>query len=244
VGWGIVYYTLFKIENSICTLYTSPIYIPDIHPRYTSPIYITDTHHRYTMSAQALQELKELQNSLSTLSSTPKVEDSSTLYAQNPSAIISGTHADPNNHWKDYLLIQKLVEDAIVPTKNNHTDAGYDIYSFENSVVPAWGKKIISTQITVGLPLGTYGRVASRSGLSALHDIEVGAGVIDSGYTGELRVVLRNFSDTSYVVARGDKIAQLILEQYKTAPLKVVKKISDLMGYSTRGASGFGSSGK
>jgi len=171
------------------------------------------------------------------------MESSDTPFAQEPTAIISGVQTDFENPWNECLLIQKLMPNAIKPTSNNEEDAGYDLYSFDHYEIPAWGKVSISTQIAVSTPVGTYGRIASRSGLSCNHDLEVGAGVVDRGYHGEVKVVLRNFSDVPYKVKRGDKIAQLILEQYKKPPIRETTSIVQVLGKSNRGAAGFGSSG-
>ncbi len=192
------------------------------------------------MSTQSLNELKNLEITLQELSAgTPArmSEDSAKSLAKKATMY-------PGSAWDNYLLVEKLVDSAIIPTKNNAADAGYDLYAFEPCTIPAWGKAIVSTQISVGLPVGTYGRIASRSGLSAKNDLEVGAGVIDYNYRGEVKVILRNFSDVAYQVQRGDRIAQLILEQYKNCMIKQVSKISDIVGASARGAAGFGSSGQ
>jgi dUTP pyrophosphatase len=192
-----------------------------------------------TMSEQALNEFKNLKTSLHELAAgAPATMSEGCINSTQKNTIYMDTS------WKSYLLIEKLDQMAILPTKNNNMDAGYDLYAFDNCVVPAWGKAIVSTKIAVGLPPGTYGRVASRSGLSTKNDIEVGAGVIDRGYTGELKIVLRNFSDINYEVSRGDKIAQLILEQHKNCLIKEVSSITDIMGKLIRGDAGFGSSGK
>lgn len=199
------------------------------------------------MSAQSIDELKDLEVTLQALSAgTPagNSEAGTQSSATAPSSIISATQLDPKNPWRDYLLIQKLIDAAILPTRNNDLDAGYDLYAFNKTIVPAWGKAIVSTQISVGLPPGTYGRVASRSGLSVKNDLEVGAGVIDRGYTGEIKIVVRNFSDNEYTINHGDKIAQLILEQCRQCPIKHVRSLQDVMGRSVRGVQGFGSSGK
>jgi dUTP pyrophosphatase len=199
------------------------------------------------MSAQALNELKALEVTLESISAgVPSGLSEAGLQtnASAASSILSSTPLDPKNPWRDYLLIQKLMKTAIIPTKNNDLDAGYDLYAFDSVVIPPWGKALVSTQISIAVPPGTYGRIASRSGLSVKNDLEVGAGVIDRGYTGEVKVVLRNFSDNEYRVERGDKIAQLILENCKQCPVKEVKNISEIVGHSTRGSLGFGSSGK
>lgn len=199
------------------------------------------------MSAQAINELKDLEVTLQSISAgVPAGMSEAGLQstATSASSILSSTQSDPKNPWRDYLLVQKLLDSAIVPTKNNDLDAGYDLYAFDSVIIPAWGKALVSTQISVAIPPGTYGRIASRSGLSVKNDLEVGAGVIDRGYTGEVKIVLRNFSDIEYQVRRGDKIAQLILENCRQCPIKAVRSINDIVGRSTRGALGFGSSGK
>lgn len=141
------------------------------------------------------------------------------------------------------LYVQKLTEDARVPTKNNPEDAGYDLYANENVKIEPMQQKSILTGIAVAIPPGCYGRVASRSGLSVKYNLEVGAGVIDRGYSGEVKVVLRNFSELIYEVKKGDKIAQLILERYENCPLEVVADVKQTMQDAARGAKGFGSSG-
>ena len=96
------------------------------------------------------------------------------------------------------LLIKKLTENAIIPTKGSPLAAGYDLYAVTNASVPAKGKAIVKTGLAMKIPSGNYGRVAPRSGLAAKHFIDVGAGVIDEDYRGEVGVVLFNFSDSDF----------------------------------------------
>ncbi len=199
---------------------------------------VTNTNTINNMSTLE-SDMKQLANNLQALS----LNDQPSV-ATEAAAIITGVPADFKNSWRDYLLVQKLVDTARLPTKNTEADAGFDLYAFDTTVIPAWGKALISTQISVAVPPGTYGRIAPRSGLSVKHDLEVGAGVVDPGYTGEVKVVLRNFSDKDYTVQQGDKIAQLILENYRSCPVKNVKSITEILGFSARGSAGFGSSGK
>ena len=99
----------------------------------------------------------------------------------------------------------------------------------------------MTTGLIVAVPPGTYGRVAPRSGLALHGGIDVGAGVIDADYRGQLGVLLFNHSDTDFFVAVGDRVAQLILEVVRTPPLEEASDLgSELTG---RGASGFGSTG-
>ena len=117
--------------------------------------------------------------------------------------------------------------------------AGYDLFAAIATVVPAKGKAIVPTEISIAVPEGTYGRVAPRSGLAVKNFIDVGAGVIDADYRGPLGVVLFNFSDTDFAVQPGDRIAQLILEKIAIAPVEEVADLDD----TERGAGGFGSTG-
>ena len=91
------------------------------------------------------------------------------------------------------------------------------------------------------VPPGIYGRLASRSGLAVKNDIEVGAGVIDRDYQGEVKVLLRNHSEHNYVYTREKAVAQLILEKHAIVPIKVISRQEDIFGVTNRGANGFGS---
>jgi dUTP pyrophosphatase len=89
------------------------------------------------------------------------------------------------------------------------------------------------------VPPGTYGRVAPRSGLAWKHSIDVGAGVIDEDYRGNVGVILFNLSDVDFEVKEGDRIAQLVLEKIVTPEVEEVEELDE----SARGAGGFGSTG-
>ena len=106
-------------------------------------------------------------------------------------------------------------------------------------MVPARGKALLKTDIAVAVPPGTYGRVAPRSGLAWKNSIDVGAGVIDADYRGNVGVILFNHSDADFAVAAGDRIAQLVLEVIVTPDVEVVASLED----TARGAGGFGSTG-
>lgn len=95
------------------------------------------------------------------------------------------------------------------------------------------------TDIQVQLPEGCYGRVAPRSGLAVKNFIDVGAGVVDEDYRGNLGVVLFNHSDTEFKVARGDRIAQFICERIFYPELEEATSLTE----TERGAGGFGSTG-
>ena len=98
------------------------------------------------------------------------------------------------------------------------------------------------THLQIRLPVGTYGRIAPRSGLAVNHYIDVGAGVIDRDFLGNVGVVLFNHGHLDYIVNAGDRIAQLICE--KIAYPRIVERHTIIPISSERGACGFGSSGQ
>merc|ERR1711973_899918 len=98
-----------------------------------------------------------------------------------------------------------IKENALIPTKGSKTAAGYDLYSAYDYVIPAQGKVIAKTDISIRVPDGTYGRVAPRSGLAAKSHLDVGAGVIDQDYTGNVGVVLFNHAQTDFEIKKGDR---------------------------------------
>ncbi|KAL3701263.1 hypothetical protein R1sor_019285 [Riccia sorocarpa] len=137
------------------------------------------------------------------------------------------------------LRVKKLAPEAVLPTRGSALAAGYDLSSAYDAIVPARGKALVKTELSVGIPEGTYGRVAPRSGLALKHSIDVGAGVIDGDYRGPLGVILFNHSDVDFPIKAGDRIAQLILERIVTPE---VVEVDDLDSTS-RGEGGFGSTG-
>merc|ERR1711992_103678 len=100
----------------------------------------------------------------------------------------------------EVMQVAKLSDKAMVPTKGSKLAAGYDLYSAYDYVIPAQGKVIAKTDISIRVPDGTYGRIAPRSGLSAKHHIDVGAGVVDQDYTGNVGVVLFNHAPGDFSI--------------------------------------------
>ena len=137
------------------------------------------------------------------------------------------------------LQVKKLVEKAILPVKGSQYAAGYDLHALEGGVVPARGKACIGTGLAFGIPVGNYGRIAPRSGLAAKNSIDVGAGVIDSDYRGEVKVLLFNFSENDFAFNAGDRIAQMIIEKYTMTTIAEVTELDE----TVRGEGGFGSTG-
>ncbi len=148
------------------------------------------------------------------------------------------------NKYKKFLCVERMFPDAALPVKGSEQAAGYDIYSYEAVELKPNERKLIRTGIKLLMPPGVYGRIAPRSGMSTKY-IDVCAGVIDSDYTGEVKVLLHNHSDKSYFVQLKDRIAQLILEKYlDDVRVKEIKKIEDIRGETQRGSGGFGSTGQ
>lgn len=96
------------------------------------------------------------------------------------------------------LLVKLLSDTAKAPTRGSSHAAGYDIYASKESTIAARSRALVDTDISIAVPSGTYGRVASRSGLAVKKGIDVGAGVIDEDYRGQVRVLLFNHSDEEF----------------------------------------------
>ena len=126
------------------------------------------------------------------------------------------------------MKVIRLCENAVLPKRGSDGAAGYDLSSIESIILHPGTRKLISTGISVKLPSGVYGRVAPRSGLTVKHGIHVGAGVIDPDYTGEIKVALFNHGDTALNINIGDRIAQLILENFTISTVEEVFDIENL----------------
>ena len=141
-------------------------------------------------------------------------------------------------------------DQALIPTRMTHGSAGYDLYAAVDAVVPAAttsptgavdiGRCLVPIGLAFELPVGTVGRIASRSGMSVNFNIEVGAGWIDSDFRGEVMVELKNLSSIDHKIAAGDRIAQLILLTTVNAQFVA----SDQLDSTSRGVSGMGSTGR
>lgn len=123
----------------------------------------------------------------------------------------------------------------------NPSDAGIDLRAAEEVYIPPLSRATVSTGLCLEIPEGHYGRVAPRSGLAHRHGIDVLAGVVDSSYRGEVKVVLHNTDkEESFRVSQGDRIAQLIIERHYNLEFVEVEDLSS----TERGSGGFGSTGK
>ena len=137
------------------------------------------------------------------------------------------------------LKVQKLANNAALPKRSTVGAVGYDLCASQDCIIPAKGKGLVKTGLSLTFPTGLYARIAPRSGLALKKFIDVGAGVVDADYRGEVGVVLFNHGDHDFEVKMGDRIAQLILEKISTPE---VEEVSGLEG-TVRGSSGFGSTG-
>lgn len=133
----------------------------------------------------------------------------------------------------------KLDTWAFMPARAHETDAGADLRSPVDVMVPAMGSRVIDTGVHIQLPHGYVGMLKSRSGLNTLYGV-TSEGVIDEGYTGAIKVKLYNHSAEPYHVLRGDKITQLVIMPCAYVGFERVEELED----SERGGDGFGSTGK
>lgn len=137
------------------------------------------------------------------------------------------------------LQVKLLSERAKMPVRGSPQSAGFDLASAEDTVVPAGGRAVVKTDLSVACPAGTYARIAPRSGLAVKNMIDCGAGVVDADYRGNVGVVLFNFGPEAFAVKIGDRVAQLILEQISMVPAVKVEELTE----TQRGEGGFGSTG-
>lgn len=132
-----------------------------------------------------------------------------------------------------------LDKGAVLPTKAHDADAGYDLYSPEDRIIPAYGSVTIDTGVHVQIPPGWAGLLVSKSGLNVNHDL-TSTGLIDCEYTGSIKVKLHNHGAAYYHVSKGDKITQLVFIPIGSFSLQ----IADDLAETERGDNGFGSSGR
>jgi dUTP pyrophosphatase len=141
------------------------------------------------------------------------------------------------------LRFRRLSEAARPPAQAHEGDAGYDLHAAEAATIGPGERASVGTGIALAIPEGQAGLVLPRSGLAARHGISVvnAPGLIDSGYRGELRVLLLNTdTDEPFTVQPGDRIAQLLLVAVETHDLLEVEELDE----TVRGAGGFGSTGR
>ncbi|CAL5431783.1 unnamed protein product [Camellia sinensis] len=160
----------------------------------------------------------------------------------------------PMSEYEGFDAVQfiKMVPHAVRPNRATDGAVGYDLTSIAKYDIPAYGRELISTGLAMEIPCGMYGRIAPRSGLALLHGIDVGAGVIDPDYRGEVKILLFNHNQEEFIVQTGDRIAQIIFEKV-SLPRMVEKDARNLCDMRNdeqheirnwRSNGGFGSTGK
>jgi len=138
---------------------------------------------------------------------------------------------------KPQVNIKRLKQNAQIPTQATTGSAGYDLFAYTETSIPPGTRKKISTQISIAIPGGYYGRIAPRSGLSLQHSIDIAAGVIDSDYRGEVFPKVVNNSNKTFHVKKNTKIAQIIFTRTDSLTLEEL----DDLDITKRMHGGFGS---
>ena len=141
------------------------------------------------------------------------------------------------------LRFTRLTDAAQPPAQAHQGDAGYDLHAAESARLEPGERASVGTGLAVAIPVGWAGLVLPRSGLAARHGVTLtnAPGLIDSGYRGELRVLLLNTDrDDPFEVEVGDRIAQLLLVRFESP----VAEESESLDETTRGGGGFGSTGR
>lgn len=143
-----------------------------------------------------------------------------------------------------HIKMTKLDKDATIPTQGTKYAAGFDLYANESVTIGSGFRALINTGIAIAIPRGMVGLIWPRSGLAVKSGIDVLAGVIDSDYRGDIGVCLFNTNSDkrngSVYIKKGDRIAQLIIQQYQSFNICEVESLDE----TERGSGGFGSTGK
>ena len=142
--------------------------------------------------------------------------------------------------YRPQIGIKKLSEDAIVPTRANDTDAGWDLYVPHDFLLPHETRALVPTDISMAIPTGYVGLIWDRSGVAVKKGVHRFAGVIDSGYRGEVKGCLWNSSEWDVHFRKGERIAQILFQAIPECDLIEVEELDT----TERGEGGFGSSGK
>ena len=139
------------------------------------------------------------------------------------------------------VAFRRIHPDAVVPAYAHEGDAGMDVRSVDDVVIPPGRRALVHTGLVMQLPPCAEAQVRPRSGLALKHGVTVlnAPGTIDAGYRGEVGVILANFGDSDFEVKKGDRIAQLVVAPVTQPAVVEVDEVSS----SDRGDGGFGSTG-
>lgn len=137
------------------------------------------------------------------------------------------------------LYVKRLTETAQLPTRGSELAAGLDLYADEYAIIPIGGRRLVRTGIALAIDPDMAGLIWARSGLAVRYGVQVGAGVIDADYRGEIRVLLINSSDDPVPIQAGDRIAQLLIQSVARPTMTEMAELPP----TGRGENGFGSTG-
>ena len=137
------------------------------------------------------------------------------------------------------IKFKKLNKDAVVPVFSHDGDAGMDIYCDADVVVFPGEVVAVPTGISMELPAGYVALIWDRSGLAFKNGIKTMGGVLDSGFRGEVKVIMTNLSSEKFEAKKGSRVAQMLIQKYEVPDIEITEELSD----SARGEGGFGSSG-
>lgn len=142
-----------------------------------------------------------------------------------------------DNYMK--VLVKKLRDDARVPTRAHHDDAGIDLYACGEHVVMPGQTVMIPLGVAFEIPLGYVGLIWDKSSIGS-KSIKTLCGVIDAGYRGEVKIMMNNLGTDPYTFEHGHKVAQMLIQTVELCEVEEVGELSE----SARGTGGFGSTGK
>lgn len=140
-----------------------------------------------------------------------------------------------------FVRFTKLDQNAVTPTRGSQNAAGYDIYSNDYATICSGQTSMIPTGLAMEIPVGYFGAIYPRSGLSTKRGLRLAncVGVIDADYRGEVKVPLYNDSAETQIVKNGDRIAQIVIQPCKDIEFAEVENLTS----TKRGDGGFGSTG-
>ncbi len=137
------------------------------------------------------------------------------------------------------LKIKKMRDDAKIPTRAHHDDAGIDLYACGEHTVASHKTAMIPIGVAFEIQEGCVGLIWDKSSIGS-KSLKTLGGVIDAGYRGEISIMVHNLSEVPYTFEHGHKVAQLLIQKVEFPDLVEVTELSD----SLRGKGGFGSTGK
>ena len=137
------------------------------------------------------------------------------------------------------IRIKKTHQEATIPKYALPDDAGMDFFALETTILLPNERKAIATGISMAIPKGYVGLIWDKSGIAAKFGIKTMAGVIDSGYRGEIKIVMHNLSTEPYTFEKGTKVAQMLIQAVEQKNIVEVDNLEE----TERGQGGFGSTG-